>query len=87
MPPRMNRRTWFAYRHPFLAAGLAAAGMLGVARLYGNPTTWGVVAAVLVAVSVLVMWWPRHGVLTGRVNAWLDDDDPRVVKPHDPRSP
>ena len=81
MPPRMNERTWFAYRHPFLAAGLAAASMIGVSRLYGDSTTWGVVAAVLVAVAVLVMWWPRHGVFTRDVDAWLDDDDPRVVKP------
>lgn len=83
----MNRVSWFAFRHPFVTAVGAVAVMLGAARVYGSPTSWGVVGAVLVAIGVLVMWWPKHGVLTRDVRDWLDDDDPRVVKPREPGDP
>lgn len=81
----MNGLSWFAYRHPFIAAlgaGLAAFGIAS-RRIAGEswPFTVALFMAVLTGSVILVMWWPRRGVLSRNVDAWLADDDPRVVKP------
>lgn len=79
----MNHVSWWAFRHPFrvaLIVGLAA-GLLAVRLHYS--LRFAVAQGSFAVMVILVLWWPRRGVLSRRVQTWLDDDDPRVLKPSD----
>ena len=77
----MRPHHWWTFRHPFLATGLAALAVVGMNVRLGYSLKTGLIWGSCMAVFVLVLWWPRHGVLSRQTQFWLDDDDPRVVKP------
>jgi hypothetical protein len=77
----MTRVSWFSYRHPFAASVGFAAAAFGAAVLYGASSLWAALTAAVTAAVILVLWWPRRGVLAQDVKAWVDDPDPRVAKP------
>jgi hypothetical protein len=77
----MQRQHWLAFRHPFLSAAVGAAGVVAMWLMNGSALSTSVIAGLAVAAFILVLWWPRRGVLTRQAHDWLDDDDPRVVKP------
>lgn len=83
----MNRVSWFAYRHPFVAAGLGTTAAVGMGLLYGAPVSWAIVVGVVTGVGGLIMWWPSRGVLARDVDDWMSETDPRVRKPDPPGVP
>lgn len=76
-------RHWWAFKHPFLASAVAGVGMFGLGLRRDASVGWAVFWALLVALGVLVMWWPGRGLLSRDVEAWIEDPDPRVRKPWD----
>jgi len=82
----MKGLMWLGYRHPFLSSLGAGLVMFAIATRLGFSETIGAIEGFALAVFILVLWWPRHGVLSRRVLDWLEDSDPRVAKPDPPTS-